>query len=223
MGSTAKVETKPEVNLPAGWHPIALAYCCFRTREICSMISSTRDVLTTPPPPSRIQLRQIAGGDQRSCRELIDAWEPAITVLAARCASRSSDLDDLIQVGRIAVYHCALYFNGSLGVPFGHYTKRGIKNRVRKEAHRLARQRRFDGPLESNVADEQDLSDDRGSVDAVKRWVQELPEPHATTFRLLYVESMTQRSAARQMGVSQPRVAQLHRSFLCFARGAFIN
>ena len=41
-------------------------------------------------------------------------------------------------------------------------------------------------------------------------WFGQLPEPHLTIFHLLYVEGLRQRFAARKMGVSQPRVAQLH-------------
>ena len=39
-------------------------------------------------------------------------------------------IDDLIQVGRLAVYQSALNYNPSFDVPFANYTKRGIKKRV---------------------------------------------------------------------------------------------
>jgi DNA-directed RNA polymerase specialized sigma24 family protein len=94
-----------------------------------------------------------------------------------------------------------------------------------QEAARLARQRRLETPLEGNAEEGADsaeeMVDEAGQVRPVKRWVLELPEPHATIFRLLYVEQLKQRAAAKEMGVSQPRVAQLHQSFLDLARAAF--
>jgi len=182
------------------------------------MIASTQDVLTSPPPPTPIQLDQITSGDQQACRDLIDSWEQPIKTIASAYTSRPSDIDDLIQVGRLAVYHSALNYDPAFDVPFGNYTKRGIKNSVMQESARLARQRRFELSLEG-YDDENDAAsgehlDESDQIHSVKAWVLELPEPHATIFRLLYVQGMKQRPAAKEMGVSQPRVAQLHRTFI---------
>jgi DNA-directed RNA polymerase specialized sigma subunit len=122
------------------------------------------------------------------------------------------------------VYQAALKYEASFGIPFANYSKRAIKNLVLKEAARLARQRRFETPLGENP-DEHDgpqsgICDDCGHIDTVRDWVGELPEPHATIFHLLYVKGLRQRPAAQVMGVSQPRVAQLHRSLLDLAREA---
>jgi RNA polymerase sigma factor (sigma-70 family) len=160
-----------------------------------------------------------------ACRELIDGWGLAVKAIASRYASRLSDLDDLMQVGRLAVYQSALNYDPTLDVPFGNYTKRAIKNCVMQEAARLTRQRRLEvspeGRAEKGDDQLEGLLDDGGQARQVKEWVLELPEPHATIFRLLYVERKTQRVVAEEIGVSQPRVAQLHRSFLDLAWATF--
>jgi RNA polymerase sporulation-specific sigma factor len=190
------------------------------------MIAPIRDIITSPTSPTPTDLGRIASGDKQCCRKLINSWETPIYVLASRYASRSSDLDDLVQLGRIAVYQAALHYDGSLGVPFGNYTKRAIKNLILKETQRLAQQRLFDSQLEPNPedngADQEEIEDAAARIDSIKEWVRELPEPHASIFRLLYVEGLKQRSAAEEIGVSQPRVAQLHKAFLNLAREAFL-
>jgi len=49
---------------------------------------------------------------------------------------------------------------------------------------------------------------------AVRRWVSQLPESFRRVYKALYVDELTQRKAAIQMGVSQPRIAELHRLML---------
>ena len=51
-------------------------------------------------------------------------------------------------------------------------------------------------------------------IQSVRRWAVDLPTRLARLYQLLYVEGATQREAARQMRLSQPRVAQLHRQLL---------
>lgn len=130
-----------------------------------------------------------------------------------------------MQVGRLAVYQAALNYNPSSETPFGNYTKRAIKNAILNETGRLARQRKLEMPLEGTAAEGKaergEVADYADRTEPVREWVQELPEPHATIFRLLYAEKLKQRAAAKEMGVSQPRVAQLHQSFLDHARAAF--
>ena len=67
------------------------------------MLASTRDAIASPPPPTASELERIAAGDQLCCRNLIDRWETVNRVMASRYARRPFDLDDLMQVGRLAV------------------------------------------------------------------------------------------------------------------------
>ena len=191
------------------------------------MTASTRNIVASPHSPTSSDLQRIAAGDKHACRSLIDRWETPIKIIASKIiaswdSSRPSDLDDLMQVGRLAVYQSALNYDASRQVPFGNYAKRAVKNCVVQEAVRLARQRKSEKPLEghSKGVDEvsEEMADRAHRRSLVKKWAQDLPEPHATIFRLLYIEGLKQRPAAKQIGVSQPRVAQLHRSFLDIAR-----
>jgi RNA polymerase sigma factor (sigma-70 family) len=142
---------------------------------------------------------------------LIESWETPVTVIATGYASRHADMDDLVQVGLLAVFQSALNYDSLFEVPFGNYTKRAIKNCVMKEAARLAHQRWCEVPLVEKATKR---------ADRIKEFVRELPEPHATIFRLLYTEGMKQREAAKHLKVTQPRVAQMHRSLLDFVRAS---
>ena len=55
------------------------------------------------------------------------------------------------------------------------------------------------------------------AAEAVARWVRTLPTQFQSTYRLLYVQDLTQREAALCMRRTQPRVAQLHRSLILTA------
>jgi RNA polymerase sigma factor (sigma-70 family) len=191
------------------------------------MVHSMRDIVAAPPPPSVRQLQQIRAADPWACRQLIEGWETPIAIMVVGYAPRRSDLPDLQQVGRVAVYQAALRYRPSRGFPFGHYAKRAIKNNVLKHAARLVRQRQgetslfqFDDDAEPATAA---LLDDNEDLISLRHWLAELGEPHATTYRLLYAESLSQRDAAVQLGISQPRVAQLHRSLLDYGRTTFLD
>jgi RNA polymerase sigma factor (sigma-70 family) len=189
------------------------------------MLILSRDVFTSPVPPTLPELEAIAAGDEDSCTGLINRWEVPIRCIASAHAARTSDVDDLIQVGRISLYRAALKFNPLADVPFANYAKRVIKHAILKEAARIARQRAFetslDGISDDGEANQTGLVDRNSQADLVRRWCQELGEPHATIYRLLYSEGVRQRRAAEELGVSQPRIAQLHKSFLNLARAAF--
>jgi DNA-directed RNA polymerase specialized sigma subunit len=49
---------------------------------------------------------------------------------------------------------------------------------------------------------------------AVKRFIGLLPDKLRTLYELVYVKGCTQREAAAELGVTQPRVAQLHADLL---------
>ena len=191
------------------------------------MLTSMRDIVASPPPPTLRELQQIRAGDPWACRQLIARWETPIKIIAANCAAKRLDLADLHQVGRIAVYQAALHYRPLGGFPFAHYAKRAIKNNVVKHAQRPQRQRRYETPLCEIDDDAQPavaaLIDGDEELVSIREWLAELGEPHRTIFELLYVERMNQREAAKHLGRSQPRVAQLHRSLLDLARAEFLD
>lgn len=188
------------------------------------MVASSRDIIASPSPPTSAELQRIAAGDQQTCRALIDRWETLIKLIASAYASWKCPLPDLIQVGRIAVYKAALKYKFERGTPFSHYTKRAIKNAVMQEVTRLSRQWQFESPLDNWVHDvdgQADAPDER--IERISKWVESLSEPHATIFRMLYVEGLKQRIVAEKLEVSQPRIAQLHGSLLDLARAVFVG
>ena len=70
------------------------------------MIASKRDAIASPHPPTSAEFKRVAAGDQQSCHGLIERWETPVKIIAAGYASRKSDVDDLRQVGRLALYQC---------------------------------------------------------------------------------------------------------------------
>lgn len=50
--------------------------------------------------------------------------------------------------------------------------------------------------------------------DAVRAWIDTLPPPLQRVYHLLFVKECSQREAATILGVSQPRIAQMHRTLL---------
>lgn len=190
------------------------------------MVASSRDAIASPPSPTQLELKRIRAGDKQCCRKLIELWETAIWIIASRYMSRQSDLDDLMQVGRLGVYVAALNYKASCMVPFAHYAKRTIKNRVLTEAVRLTGQRSHETSMSENTAVDDSPYPKLKYAEhlmLVKEWVRDLSEPHATIFRLLYLERVKQREAGQILRVSQPRVAQMHRGLLEVARAALAD
>jgi RNA polymerase sigma factor (sigma-70 family) len=176
------------------------------------------DVFPTPPQPSVHDFRAILAGDDEGCRLLLAAWEPLVKAIAARHVANRSDLDDLVQVGRQAVYQAVWAYKSDAGFPFAHYAKRAIKNNVLREVLRLARQRSGETRLDDNPKVFNLLTGDTNwrmefNDDFARRFTV-LPAAHQEIYKLLYVEGLTQRAAAKRLGVSQPRIAQLHTSLL---------
>ena len=185
------------------------------------MVSLSGDIIVSPPPPSPAEIAQIASGDQKACEGFLGRWETPISMIARRYVARATDLDDLLQVGRLAVFRAAISYDPSLAVPFGNYAKRAIRNQVIKEALRLKDQR----SLEVGTCDvySGDAKRDERILDFVRLWLLELREPYSTIYRLLYIDGHRQRDAAGLMQLSQPRVAQLHAELLDAGRQSLAN
>lgn len=57
-------------------------------------------------------------------------------------------------------------------------------------------------------------SDDVFVRDAVRKWVASLPPRMQRVYALLYVEGVSQREAAVRLGLTQPRISQIHQELL---------
>lgn len=155
-----------------------------------------------------------------SVSELLLEWEDTIRGIARRHAPRYSDLDDLLQAGRLALCRAVENYDPSVPTPFSHYAKRAIRFGVIREAGRLSRQRDSE---KSSIEDNPEAIDllasfgtcqGDGAATSLADWIGSLPERQRELYRLLYVEGLTQRAAAVSLGTSQPRIAQLHRALL---------
>ncbi len=185
-----------------------------------------------PPEPSPALRGAAASGCNDSFRSLLEAWEPSIRATARRAiASRyaktghesTPDLQrDLAQAGRLALWRAVAGFNPSTGHPFVHYARRAIKNAVQKE---LGRPSTSSAIYLSPEAEQGDPSGQaRRNFEQAERgilvagWLRSLPQVLHRIYELLYKEGLSQRQIAGQLGVSQPRISQLHKRLL--AQGA---
>lgn len=156
---------------------------------------------------------------------VIDRWADDIGRAAMAAARRSGVAqdhplaEDVAQNARIAVLKATRLGLGD----DEHYVRRAIANSARSSVRR-SRVAANEAPLESvdEVADV-DPGVDPLDVQRVREWVAGQPHHLQRIYGLLYLEDLGQREAARRLGVSQPRVAQLHRDLLTRGRDEFCS
>jgi DNA-directed RNA polymerase specialized sigma subunit len=94
-----------------------------------------------------------------------------------------------------------------------------VRKAVRREARSLAQLVATDDIFGDRVdAAESSLDFNLFTVEAVATWVRGLSSRLQALYNLVYVHGCTQREVATTIGVSQPRVAQLHRQLLELGR-----
>ncbi len=151
---------------------------------------------------------------------LLSAWDDDIR-RAARAASKRTGLgaehaftEDLAQEARVAL----LLATRTTGVRHERYLRRVVRNALVNASRStlVVANSVSDNVLEGEETKSRDV--DVFARARVRGWVSRQPGQHRAVFHLLYREELTQREAARQLGLSQPRVAQLHRELL--ERGA---
>lgn len=150
----------------------------------------------------------------------LKAWDVDIVRAAAagaRLLRSSAVLDeDLAQMARYRV----LRLIRDRGITSPRYIRRTIKNAIidgvrRERGHPDSDARNFceiNDISEAAEAIEDDA--DHDASERVSAWTATLPDRLAQVFALLYLRRLSQRDAARIMGVSQPRVARLHAEIL---------
>lgn len=145
--------------------------------------------------------------------QVVRMWEHDI-MRAARFSARkvgSEAPDELAQAARIRIWQ--VLRKGS-PKPDEHYLRKVIANAVRTAP---PVDRALEASAEIDDADAIDTAlqdDDLIAVGSVRAWLNTLPAALQHVYHLLYVKEHTQREAALIMGVSQPRVAKLHRTLL---------
>lgn len=155
-------------------------------------------------------------GGPRSEQALLARWDLDIRRAARKRAwllGGQADVDDLVQEARMRLLKVA---RATMEKPDG-YIRKVIANAVLAAAYRERR-----APGSENV-DEQEIPGDSGAVhldraDDMNGWLDALPARLREVYRVLYAEEHTQREAASVLGLSQPRIAQLHQVLLAKGR-----
>jgi len=152
---------------------------------------------------------------------LVRMWDRDIVRAARTVVARDRSLsvdaaEECAQAARQALARIA-HRADEVG-PF--YLRRVIQNAVRDAARRERRTYGRSSPLDKTAAEvaiEASAEDPDDAISRVIEWTARLPDRFQKLYDLLYVRRWSQRAAAAAMGVSQPRIAQLHRELL--ARG----
>ncbi len=171
------------------------------------MADAARDLCiadeTTPPEPNANRLTEAA---------MATRWDAD----ARRCARRwaglvgpHADQDDLAQEAQIRVLTVV---RANARVP-ERYMRKVIGNAVLAAVHRERQVAEFE-PVSDEAPAPDALEVDVQAERAVSSWVVLLPSRLREVFEVLYEQGCSQREAARLLGVSQPRVAQLHQALL---------
>jgi len=143
-------------------------------------------------------------------------WEDDIA-RAAGASARRRDLaadhpfaEDAAQEARLSVALVARQ-----GTQGDGYVRRVIANSVRNAARQtlvVSNETNVDA-LDELVSDEARRGDLLAEA-RVREWIAGQPAQIRKVFELLYEKDLSQREAAEHLGVSQPRVAKLHRELL---------
>lgn len=149
----------------------------------------------------------------RSADNLIAEWDSQIKAVASRYSRCKADRDDIAQHARLALLKAAAKHDPTCGTPFSHYAGVAIRNAA-KDFARGTKRRRAKWRDDHEIVEP--LSPSTPAVDhlAITEWLAALPTPLRRVHQALYQLGHTQREAACLLGISQPRVAVLHRKLI---------
>lgn len=147
---------------------------------------------------------------------VLEMWDADILRAARRATERAGlgalhpAADDMAQEARVRLLR-ALRLRS---VRAEAYLRCTVSNAIKNAARDEFRAPRV--PLDGEDALEVDGGEPQDVLARIKvaGWIETLPEPLAVVYGHLYIQEASQREAARAMGISQPRVAQLHRDLL---------
>ena len=149
----------------------------------------------------------------------IEAWEDDI-VRGARAYARKRGLsadhpfaEDVAQHVRLEVVRAIR----KTRVKDERYVRRVISNSAKNSARQTQVAARMVSGDALEGLEEEPVVRDVLAERRVRQWIDEQPSQLQAVFHLLYCEDLSQREAAVRLGVSQPRVAKLHRQLLARA------
>lgn len=172
-------------------------------------------------PRTDQELELLKTGDEFATRDLLLDWDDAVLAATKRCTRCPAAQDDLAQVGRLTLVAAAKHFDPSRAIPFNHYAARAIRNDTLKAWQRTR-------PLLTGTDDELRALAAPQSMPAlevadVREWLCQQPRSLQRVYVAIYRRGMTQREAAKCLGVSQAWVSVMHRTLLERGRRVFAN
>jgi RNA polymerase sigma factor (sigma-70 family) len=153
---------------------------------------------------------------------LLLEWQPMLERLAQKRTQCPATADDLMQAGRVALLKAAEGFETGHGASFKTYACVAIKRAMKRELDKVrGRMNPTDTNLITHACPNTLIRVPRLVTTALNQWVASLPGVLADVFEASYELELTQRQIAVRLGVSQPRVNQLHRQLIQLARRQF--
>lgn len=154
-----------------------------------------------------------------AAQELVREWNPRIEAAVARRIRCHADREDAAQRARLALINAAAAYDASCGKPFENYAATCIANAVRDFAREGRRRNaRFRTDLELPDTESRDVP----PIDRimVMEFVSRLPDQSRRVYEAIYEMGYTHSEAAKMLGVSRPRVSDVHRRLLNQATAA---
>jgi RNA polymerase sigma factor (sigma-70 family) len=175
--------------------------------------------MSTIRPFAPVAISTVLPANSRTEARAITRWDGDI-VRAAKASARRRGLasdhpaaEDAAQEARLSL---ALVVRQ--GIHAERYVRRVISNSVRNAARQtLVVSNETSADALDALPDDAGREGDLLAESRVREWIARQPAQVQAVFHLLYREDLSQREAAERLGVSQPRVAKLHRELL--ARG----
>lgn len=184
-----------------------------------------------PAAPTRSDAIGVAASaaDQRSAppdeASLLARWDPdverAARYGARRLGGSHAEAREIAQVVRIVLWR-AIRKSGVLPTAYARTViANAVRSALRRERAGLTMWSAGVVPIDRQFPCGEPADRDRTA--AVERWAETLPPRLRELYELLYVHGYSQREAATRLGVTQPRVSQLHQQLLRSGRSSLAD
>jgi RNA polymerase sigma factor (sigma-70 family) len=174
--------------------------------------------------PSSAELEAIRSGNHADFATLLGRWLCVIIPLAWKFGRSKFASDDYLQVASLALLRTCVK-SPALGAKFEQRARRTIKCRMidlaRRERQPDNDPVRFVDPDElAEPEADADLADphirlvQEEDCERLGRWMSQLPERERRLLKMKYWEGASQAVVARELGLTEARVSQLHSALL---------
>jgi len=173
-------------------------------------------------------ISSVPAPSSRDSNALLLEWQTILERLARRKTNCLATADDLMQAGRAALLRADRSFKTGRRASFETYASVAIKNAMKRELRRVRGNKTLrekltssDTSLTTQACPNTLIRVPTLVTTALNQWVASLPRFLAEIFEAIYELRLSQRQVAVRLGVSQPRVQQLHRQLIQLARRQF--